>query len=1108
MTVDSNCRFLRLLAASIAHVIAAIVLFLTLKVINLSQITSTSLWAHMLTWRYPLLLATSSILILFVSRNLTRDRRNLIIRFDTGVYALTPVVVILHSMAPYSGDPQLLFGSLYGGVFILKSVLIGITLLISQRKRPVTASMLFLIMLWFFGFVGLWYGPVHHIHGDEPHYLLMTHSIVHDGDLNLINQYQEKTYLTYRLDELQPKISDIKEPTKIYSRGLGATFPMLLAPAYALGGLPGTQFFIILCSTLLIVQLYLLLMRCVPDSQLALLSVLLIATSNPVLTYSSLIYPDIPAALCIVIALRVLQTHPLSQAGRSVPTWIFLLSAALLFLKFRYFIPVILLMIPVLNRECRKMRNGISLLIALLLLAGTYVIGDRWFLDGDLFSNRFGGIAQIKNYLPGMQSLKVLPGLLLDQESGFMFHAPLYFLIIAGISLYRGPRNSLYWFSVLGIPMTAISLFGHFAWHCLPTPPLRYMLPVLPPTAFLLASALKNWKNRSFVFRTLSAACIVSSWLTAGIHFIMPDWQNNLADGSARFLEALATAIRIPVPLFFPSAIRPGTALWVWLILMIPCLIILTAPFARDARKSPGYFQPSVMITILLGVAVIYCGTMSHAVVRTYHPEDRWWNQPDGGTYFPENRDPFFHQEISYGWQLRSGESLRIPLRIKDTRATGIIRCRLIDSWRPHQLTIKLSDQSTERINVTSKHWTEYAFKIPPDAHLNTIDIASIGKGEHAVAIDSVTIVKRSDALFSLWNNLAALSRRAKCHRFTMACDYRSMLVADGDPWYEVASRFRPGARPRVSRAAEADPLPPGFLNQIFQDAVNAGWDSASHIEKLFQFSFCSELQGESLRDYAINGLLTAHQPAVFLLITLAEKYPDDETIQFYLPIAYYLRGNTYKAVDMLDTLLITGKYYPMQLTKPASHLEVSNPLYSLFSDLENDPEYIEIARMVNNRHLAKSIQCYHNGAIREAALYFDDYYLSDFGIFMESVPDISQEYISTVFGYASRIHTIHVRQLVEEALEAHHPKIAYAAATYGLRMKPKDPELRFGEARALFHERDFIQARQICLENSSLYLDDDRSRWLLEQIMIHMKQEGDRLGGKSDSKPGSRVIS
>src|SRR5215218_6391822 len=98
--------------------------------------------------------------------------------------------------------------------------------------------------------------------GDEPHYLLAAHSIVHDGDVDVLDEYDERAYAAFYPHELAPhgEKTDgrLNEP-----HGVG--FPLLIAPAYALGGAKAVELFLAALAALAMALAYRLALRVVPD---------------------------------------------------------------------------------------------------------------------------------------------------------------------------------------------------------------------------------------------------------------------------------------------------------------------------------------------------------------------------------------------------------------------------------------------------------------------------------------------------------------------------------------------------------------------------------------------------------------------------------------------------------------------------------------------------------------------------------------------------------------------------------------------------------------------------------------------------------------------------
>lgn len=1072
----------KIIGLSTLNCLFAAILFLTLKTLD-PQLSGPNPWTSFLVWRLPLLLASSSILLRFICKNLSSKTSQKIAAFDRFFWISAPVGILIQMFSPFSTNPQLWFGFFFLTLWAAKSVLLATSLLTLQKHETLSGRMLFFVFFWFFGAHAMWQAPIHSIQGDEPHYLLMAHSVVHDGDLNLFNEYSEKAYQIFHPDLLEPKPSDYVAPGQIFSRGLGATFSVVFAPFYAIGGHSGAQIFIILCAAFLIAQLYQLISNSCSNPTTALISVMLVASTSPILIYSSLVYPDIFAALLIVIALRILKIPQSSKAGKSIPAYIVIITTVLLFTKFRYFVPVSLLLAPVFFRELKKRYNWIIFLTTLGIFGVSYIIIDHFILSGDLFLNRFGGISRISVYLPTFQDLRVLPGLLLDQESGLLVQSPIYFLVLAGIPMYRGKKDALYWFSILGTPLTALSLLGHFAWHSLPTPPLRYLLPLLPPTAMFIAHSLNDWKNRSVHYRTLAVFCVSISWVHAWLITLKPAWQINLATGTAAIFESLAEVIKSPVPSFFPSIIRPNSAVIPWSIIFCCILLVFYYPPFRDRKKRSVRLVPTSLLLVMLFGILLSRYVIGIFYSPIYHLEDHYQANPDGGHYYPENRDPFHHRELSYGWTFPEGTSASIPLVDKEDNFVCIARCKLVDSWLPQRLVINGKDTLEASTQVTSKHWKLYAFKLDPPTAINAINVKAPESNSGAIAVDYIKIIRKSSFKSNIWIKLADITRSAGFKALPLYCDRNALLTFPGDSLYELRIYFVPGAQPLKPPIAQEYPLSQKVLENVFNDALTAGWTRAHEFESLFRFSFANMIPKSQLLDYAVEGVLQGHQPSAQVMTRLDITSEADENLLFLRSIACYLQRRITLSVNILDDILIQGRTYPMCLTQPSKHFSVESPLYTFFDDMENNVVFSEHAQSLCNQHLAQSIKAFDDGDVQAAALFFNQFYSSDHDIFIKKIPLLKKDYLIHMFNMATRIHLGDIKPVVELLIKQNKPEAAHAAVQYALRTSPQHIDFRWLNARTLFQMKKFNQAKQACLENMALFHNNDSSRWLLERI-------------------------
>ena len=172
--------------------------------------------------------------------------------------------------------------------------------------------------------------------GDEPHYLLVAESIAYDGDVELTNDYasRDRTLHILPFFPLGPHLhaADYKgsgELRPLHGVGLSA----VLAPAVAVGGVTGARLVMVLIAALLADQLFRLLRDLGFRRRYRILAWASVVFCLPLLVFSSQIYPELPAALLVVVALRVIVQRVSSPAALALGSTA---SAALLWLHIRY----------------------------------------------------------------------------------------------------------------------------------------------------------------------------------------------------------------------------------------------------------------------------------------------------------------------------------------------------------------------------------------------------------------------------------------------------------------------------------------------------------------------------------------------------------------------------------------------------------------------------------------------------------------------------------------------------------------------------------------------------------------------------------------------------
>ncbi len=449
--------------------------------------------------------------------------------------------------------------------------------------------------------------------GDEPYYLLATHSLIHDRDFNLENNFENKDYWHYYPGELYPRHESKTKIAGLYSKhSLGVS--LLILPAYALGEwrhtyaieffpkIPGLKIpFVIrqtdeisdwrysvymynILAALLAANTYLLAYEVSRRRWIALLIWLSFTFTNPLMSYAFLIFPALVSALLTVYGYRRIRldgvTSPLVGNG---PVRFFVVDLCLGFLPWLHprFLPVSFSLLAYMvwreitsrrrrssperdveeanvdhaqGRAALPSRRGtLTRLVAFALPAAVCAVlflAYYWTLYGTFMPNYMDHAGMGK---PGEWVVAVF-GSFLDQQWGFFIHAPVYILALVGLLLmWRQARGELFWLAAICLPYAAVIL-TYSQWWGEWCPAARYWVSLVPLLAVPMGMVLAVPLKRVFLALYLSLAAI--SWAIMAIFMYEPHLMYNHPTGKSRLLEWIAASVHVPtlqplVPTYF-----------------------------------------------------------------------------------------------------------------------------------------------------------------------------------------------------------------------------------------------------------------------------------------------------------------------------------------------------------------------------------------------------------------------------------------------------------------------------------------------------------------------------------------------------------------------------
>lgn len=421
---------------------------------------------------------------------------------------------------------------------------------------------------------------------DEPHYLLAMQSLVRDRDLDLTNDYEGPYEDLYRerlpdrhivqVGSAQPPIHDLGLV------GLGA-IPFALARRTGvlvlmclIGGAFAWRGFHLLRDGLAF------------GRGTALLAAGTVALVHPVFTYTTQVYPDLPAALATLLVAEALSGPPTVRRLGAASA----LCGALIWLTVRawFLVGGLGLVLLVVALRTRRPWPMIAVALPFALVAGLYALADQALFGIPLPNAGYLAIRDNQTVVAFTPQVGIT-GLLLDRTFGLLARAPLYALSFYGaVPLWRrGRALGSAALAALGLATLFEVLYvGNVAyWWSDGSPSSRYLVPTMALLLCAFAAGLD--RLRGDAGRMLVAGAAV--W-TAGVTFLfalIPALRYDIATASVSgapgaLWSQVTLVLRADPALLFPSMVRAAPQDW---LLAASWLVLLAAITSAGARR-PG----------------------------------------------------------------------------------------------------------------------------------------------------------------------------------------------------------------------------------------------------------------------------------------------------------------------------------------------------------------------------------------------------------------------------------------------------------------------------------------------------------------------------------------
>jgi hypothetical protein len=418
--------------------------------------------------------------------------------------------------------------------------------------------------------------------GDEPHYAMIAHSLVFDGDLDLSNDYADPSNLVGS-GTLPPEAHAVPgidgRLRPVHDIGL----PVLAAPFFAvaywitdrsstwvpedvmrrarlnpplvLRHLLSLGMIVVAASmAVLVFDIGLSIAR---SQAQAFLWTLVFALSPPLLSHSFLFFTEIPSALLVTIVFRdLLKATPRSQPRALV---LGLLVALLLLLHVRNIGLVCGFAswwLWTIRDKPDRLRLTLAFIAPLAAIAAIRTAVNYRFWGG-LVSGPHAHLGSISTTSEMLSEMGVRTfGLLLDQEHGLLMYAPVYLLALPGLVIAwtanRRLGGAVLFLTAASCLPILLPMINPYGWAGGWSPAARFLVPIAPLlaiAAFVYRSSLATvpWTVTTIV----TVQCVLDA-----IYWSRPKvlWNDGTGRGA---LAALASPLDLPA--WLPSWHAPSS---------------------------------------------------------------------------------------------------------------------------------------------------------------------------------------------------------------------------------------------------------------------------------------------------------------------------------------------------------------------------------------------------------------------------------------------------------------------------------------------------------------------------------------------------------------------
>jgi hypothetical protein len=499
--------------------------------------------------------------------------------------------------------------------------------------------------------------------GDEPYYLLTTHSLYQDGDINLAKNYTDFDYFHFYPKELYPKLR-LRAYARFGKKGTDYVWPInqpgvsvLMLPYYWLSQkFQGRTLIYILkvslsvWAVLLGLQIFLFAQEHWKNEKVSLLLWFLYSFSAPIVFYAIHLYPEVPIALFSLYVFRKVRSDRSLSLGHCFFLGFLLALFPWFGLKYNMVLwPLIAVAVYFLyvNHKARwRILAFLAFPVASIVLFAFYtkaLYGTFYpmaIYEGVLTADRMEAFREMVRNIPVMLRIDSFFDYFLDQRDGLLLYSPIYFFIFLGVvEAFRRSKKDLFALLFVSLPyLLNYAFFSHRQGH---SPQGRVLTNISWVAAIFLGYFLVHNRKKFYSFLFWFAAVI-------GLVFVLLLFQNPLFlyqptthqftfRGGELFVHL--SNLHFYLPGLLPSFIKVNNLGYVPNYIWLAAILVFIAGYARKRNLGPKKIQRtprlfSLPLLTMVGLAVFFLWLVLFPRIVLLFPENAAYSSGERISYY------------------------------------------------------------------------------------------------------------------------------------------------------------------------------------------------------------------------------------------------------------------------------------------------------------------------------------------------------------------------------------------------------------------------------------------------------------------------------------------